>query len=186
MELVAVPAKLLIVLTLFALQLPTLLKGEDIVVQSSAARPAIQRILEADNLDVERAGRGAIMRADRAGHPGNDRLVHGAKLRRSPRKVSGGSTGPRRHSRAGGNPGSRALNPVSPALGPRLRGDDGREIGEPFRSLGANFCQFELKKPERQEDREREADDPHDALQRQNIEKRDLLGDQQDEEERKN
>ena len=60
MELVVVPAKLLIVLTLFALQLPAPVKGEDIVVQSSAASPAIQRILEADNLDVERLSAGEV------------------------------------------------------------------------------------------------------------------------------
>jgi hypothetical protein len=50
----AVPAKLLLTLALFAVQSVPPAKGEDIVVQSSAARPAIQRILEADNLDVDR------------------------------------------------------------------------------------------------------------------------------------
>ena len=54
MGLAAVPAKLLLTLALFAVQSGPPVKGEDLVVQSSAARPAIQRILEADNLDVDR------------------------------------------------------------------------------------------------------------------------------------
>ncbi len=60
MELVIVPAKLLFALSLFALQFPTPVKGEDVIVQSSAARPAIQRILEADNLDIDRLPAGEV------------------------------------------------------------------------------------------------------------------------------
>jgi hypothetical protein len=60
MEPVVVPAKLLFALSLFALQFPAPVKGEDVVVQSSAARPAIQRILEADNLDIERLPAGEV------------------------------------------------------------------------------------------------------------------------------
>jgi hypothetical protein len=60
MGLAAVPAKLLFTLTLLALQSTPPVKGEDVVVQSSAARPAIQRILEADNLDVDRLPAGEV------------------------------------------------------------------------------------------------------------------------------
>ncbi len=60
MGLAAVPAKLLFALSLFALQFPAPVKGEDIIVQSSAARPAIQRILEADNLDIDRLPAGEV------------------------------------------------------------------------------------------------------------------------------
>src|SRR5687767_2363811 len=54
MGLGAVPAKLLFTLALLASQAAPPVKGDDVVVQSSAARPAIHRILEADNLDVDR------------------------------------------------------------------------------------------------------------------------------------
>jgi hypothetical protein len=60
MELAVVPAKLLFALSLFAFQFPVPVKGEDIIVRSSAARPAIQRILEADNLDIERLPAGEV------------------------------------------------------------------------------------------------------------------------------
>jgi hypothetical protein len=60
MEPVVVPAKLLFALSLFALQLPAPINGEDVVVQGSASRPAIQRILEADNLDIERLPAGEV------------------------------------------------------------------------------------------------------------------------------
>ena len=53
MESVVVSAKLLLALLLL-LQPPPLAAGADVVVRSSAARPAIMRILEADNLDLDR------------------------------------------------------------------------------------------------------------------------------------
>ena len=54
------PAKLLFALSLLALQSAPAVTGGDVVVRSSAARPAIQRILEADNLDVERLPAGEV------------------------------------------------------------------------------------------------------------------------------
>jgi hypothetical protein len=52
MESVAVSAKLLFAL-LTVFQAPLLASQAEILVQGSAARPAIMRILEADNLDIE-------------------------------------------------------------------------------------------------------------------------------------
>ncbi len=60
MGLAAVPAKLLFTLSLLAFQSAPPAKGADVIVQSSAARPAIQRILEADNLDVDRLPAGEV------------------------------------------------------------------------------------------------------------------------------
>ena len=60
MGLAAVPAKLLFALSLLALQSTPSVKGEDVVVRGNAARPAIQRILEADNLDIERLPAGEV------------------------------------------------------------------------------------------------------------------------------
>ena len=60
MGLAAVPAKLLFVFSLLALQSAPAVKGEDIIVRSNAARPAIMRILEADNLDIERLPAGEV------------------------------------------------------------------------------------------------------------------------------